>query len=50
MSLNLKDIACRPLESQPTTIEKEIATSVVTRLMYQSKNTVVKLPTGGTVS
>ena len=36
MSLNLKDIACRPLESQPTTMEKEIATNV-TRLMYQSK-------------
>ena len=49
-SLNLKDIACRPLESQPTTIEKEVATSVVTRLMYQSKDTIVKLPTRGTVS
>ena len=38
------------IDTQPTTVEKQVATNVVTRLLHQSNGAVVSLPTGGLVS
>lgn len=48
--LNLKEVTCRPLEAEPTSLEKQAATNIVSRMLHYSDNALVKLPTGGTVS
>ena len=46
----LTELVDRPIEAEPTDIEKHVATNVVTRLLHHNDNMVVKLPTGGQVS
>ena len=47
---NLLEVVKRPLEVQPTTIEKQVVTNVVARLLHQNDNAIITLPTGGRVS
>jgi hypothetical protein len=49
---SLTEVVMRPLEATPTTLEKQVATNVVTRLLHQnSENISLTLPriTGGQV-
>ena len=46
----LCDIVNRPMDSEPTALEKQVATNVVMRLPNQTDSMVVKLPTKGRVS
>ena len=48
-NIECSDVLSRPLESQPTAMEKKMASNVVTRLLHQNNDTVVTLPTGGQV-
>ena len=49
-SATLTDIVNQPLEAEPTTLEKQVATNIVTRLLHQTgQKRVVTLPTGGRV-
>ena len=47
---SLLQLVSHPLESMPTTFEKQIATRVITRLLHHNDSTVLSLPTGGKVS
>uniref|UniRef100_A0A1X7V608 RING-type domain-containing protein n=1 Tax=Amphimedon queenslandica TaxID=400682 RepID=A0A1X7V608_AMPQE len=45
--IECSDMLCLPLQSQPTTMEKKMASNVVTRLLHQSNDTLITLRTGG---